>query len=278
MKDYYAILEVPPTASQEEIREQYYFLIQAWHPDKFRNADQRAKAEEKSKELNIAYGVLKDVKKRAEYDRKRSGQPSPLSQEERRRQAQEQGRRKQAEQTQQHASYGRQQRDRAEAEHRPTDHEAEAETQEEWIRVFFEQARRRQSKQPPPQVNKSRHGPIRVLVVDDVVDTRLHVRQLLEGETDIKVVGEASDGVEAVEKFAALMPDVTTICIDTPNMDGVTAAEAIRRKHPLAKVIIISVQNSTNYIRRAMLAGACDYLIKPPRAGELVLAIRLAAG
>ena len=114
-------------------------------------------------------------------------------------------------------------------------------------------------------------------MVDDVADTRMHIRKLLSSETDIKVVGEASDGVEAVEKFISLKPDVTTICINAPAMGGITATEAIHRKHPLAKVIMISGQNSTSYIRRAMMAGACDYLTNPPRAEELKSAIRLAA-
>src|SRR5208337_3020595 len=111
MKDYYAILEVSPTATQEEIREQYYFLIQAWHPDKFRNAEQKAKAEEKSKEVNIAYAVLKDFAKRAEYDRKLSGQPSRVRQAERPQQTEEHRRRKQAEEGQQRPGYERQQRE-----------------------------------------------------------------------------------------------------------------------------------------------------------------------
>ena len=277
MKDYYAILEVPPTATQAEIREQYYFLIQAWHPDKFRNAEQKAKAEEKSKQVNIAYAVLKDSAKRAEYDRKLSGQPSRGRPAERPQPTEEPRRRKPAEEEQPRPSYERGQRERAEEERRRTSNEADASAQEEWIRVFFEQARRRQSKQPPAKVNKSHQAPIRVLVVDDLADARLHIRKLLSSETDIKVVGEASNSVEAVEKFGALMPDVTTVCINIPTM-GITATEAIRRKHPLAKVIMISVQNSTSYIRRAMLAGACDYLIKPPRAEELHSAIRLAAG
>jgi len=278
MKDYYAILEVPPTATQEEIREQYYFLIQAWHPDKFRNPQQKAKAEEKSKEVNIAYAVLKDFAKRAEYDRKLSGQTSRSGKAERQRPTEEHRQRKQAEEEQQRPRYERQPRERAEGERRRTDHEADTSTQEEWIRFFFEQARRRQSKQPPAKVNKSHRAPIRVLVVDDVADTRMHIRKLLGSESDIKVVGEASDGMEAVEKFDALMPDVTTICINMPAMSGITATEAIRRKHPLAKVIMISAQDSTSFIRRAMLAGACDYLTKPPRSEELQSAIRLAAG
>ena len=277
MKDYYDILEVLPTATQEEIREQYYLLIQAWHPDKFRSPRQKAKAEEKSKEINIAYGVLKDIAKRAEYDRKPSGQTSRNVKPERQRPTEEPRRRKQAKEEQQRPGYEQQQAERPEREPRRTDPEADASAQEEWIRSFFEQARRRQSKQPPVNPNKSNPASIRVLVVDDVADTRMYIRKLLSSETDIKVVGEASDGVEAVEKFSSLNPDVTTICINASDMGGITVTEGIHRKYPLAKVIMISVQNSTSYIRRARMAGACDYLTSPPRAEELKSAIRLAA-
>ena len=69
-KSYYQILEVEPAASEQKIREQYLSLVQAWHPDKFSEAQQKARAEEKIKEINIAYDVLKDPAKRAEYDRK----------------------------------------------------------------------------------------------------------------------------------------------------------------------------------------------------------------
>lgn len=263
MKDYYEILEVPPTATQEEIREQYYLLIQAWHPDKFRSPRQKAKAEEKSKEINIAFGILKDIAKRTEYDGKLSGQTSRNVKPERQKPTEERGQRKQAKEEQQRPGYAQQQTERPEREPRHTDNAANASAQQEWIRYFFEQARRRQSKQPPGNPNKSHPVSIRVLVVDDVPDTRMHIRKLLSSETDIKVVGEASDGVEAVEKFSSLKPDVTTICINASAMGGITATEAIHRKHPLAKVIMISVQNSTSYIRRAMMAGACDYLNNP---------------
>jgi curved DNA-binding protein CbpA len=67
-KDYYKILDVNFDASLEKIREQYLFLIQAWHPDKFRAPAQKAKAEEKTKEINEAYDTLSDIKKRARYD------------------------------------------------------------------------------------------------------------------------------------------------------------------------------------------------------------------
>ena len=69
MKDYYAILEVLPDARQEKIKEQWRFLVHAWHPDKFPNPAQKLKAEEKLKEINAAYEILSNPAKRAEYDR-----------------------------------------------------------------------------------------------------------------------------------------------------------------------------------------------------------------
>ena len=76
MKNYYQILEVEPGAPQDEIREQYLFLIQAWHPDKFPQPSQKRKAEEKTKDINAAYDVLRNSAKRAEYDRSiRSSKP-----------------------------------------------------------------------------------------------------------------------------------------------------------------------------------------------------------
>jgi curved DNA-binding protein CbpA len=68
MKDYYQILEIAPSASQDAIKEQYRFLVQAWHPDKFPNPAQKLKAEEKLKEINAAYEFLGNSAKRAEYD------------------------------------------------------------------------------------------------------------------------------------------------------------------------------------------------------------------
>ncbi len=68
MQNYYQILEVERDASPEKIKEQYLFLVQAWHPDKFSKPDQKARAEEKIKEINTAYDVLKSPEKRAAYD------------------------------------------------------------------------------------------------------------------------------------------------------------------------------------------------------------------
>ena len=69
MRSYYEILEVEPDAPQDKIKEQYLFLVQAWHPDKFSIPAQKTKAQEKTKDINAAYGILRNSIKRAEYDR-----------------------------------------------------------------------------------------------------------------------------------------------------------------------------------------------------------------
>ncbi|HNB53758.1 MAG TPA: DnaJ domain-containing protein [Anaerolineales bacterium] len=80
MKNYYKILEIEPTATQEQIRSQYHFLAHAWHPDKFPNLEQKAKAEERLREINEAFSIVSDPIKRADYDSLLNPRPSPPSQ------------------------------------------------------------------------------------------------------------------------------------------------------------------------------------------------------
>jgi len=120
-------------------------------------------------------------------------------------------------------------------------------------------------------------SPIRVLVVDDVMETRANIRKLLDNEPDMQVVGAARTGREAIQLYSELMPDVMTTCINMPEMDGIAATIAICKQHPGARVIILSVQGDQNYMRRALLAGACDYLTKPCVPDELLTSIRQAA-
>jgi pilus assembly protein CpaE len=117
---------------------------------------------------------------------------------------------------------------------------------------------------------------IRVLVVDDVAETRESVRKLLQFESDIEVVAAARTGREAIQFTLETNPDVVLMDINMPDMDGITATEAIRQKMPFVQVVILSVQGDQNYMRRAMLAGARDFLTKPPMPDELVAAIRRA--
>lgn len=117
---------------------------------------------------------------------------------------------------------------------------------------------------------------IRVIIVDDVSETRENVRKLLQFESDVDVVGTARTGKEAIQLSLELNPDVILMDINMPDMDGITATEAIRSKQPTVQVVILSVQSDQNYMRRAMLAGARDFLTKPPMGDELISAIRRA--
>jgi pilus assembly protein CpaE len=117
---------------------------------------------------------------------------------------------------------------------------------------------------------------IRVMIVDDVSETRENVRKLLQFEPDVDVVGVARTGKEAIQLSQDLNPDVVLMDINMPDMDGITATESIRAKQPAIQVIILSVQGDQNYMRRAMLAGARDFLTKPPMGDELISAIRRA--
>jgi len=117
---------------------------------------------------------------------------------------------------------------------------------------------------------------IRVLIVDDVAETRENVRKLLQFEADVEVVGGARTGKEGVQLANELDPDVILMDINMPDVDGITATEMIRQKSAHVQVIILSVQGDQNYMRRAMLAGARDFLTKPPMGDELISAIRRA--
>ena len=117
---------------------------------------------------------------------------------------------------------------------------------------------------------------IRVLIVDDITETRESIKRMLQFDQDIDVIGTARTGREAIEQAQKMKPDVILMDINMPDMDGITATEAIRRKHPYAQVIILSVQNDPNYMRRAMRVGAHDFLPKPPMIDELTAAIRQA--
>jgi len=115
---------------------------------------------------------------------------------------------------------------------------------------------------------------VRVLIVDDVADTRENVRRLLQFEADIEVVGAARTAEEGIQLTGELDPDVVLMDINMPDMDGIAATEAIRQRSPHSQVVILSVQGDQNYMRRAMLAGARDFLTKPPMGDDLISAVR----
>jgi pilus assembly protein CpaE len=116
----------------------------------------------------------------------------------------------------------------------------------------------------------------RVLIVDDIAETRENIRKLLQFEADIEVVAVARTGREAIQLAQEASPDVVLMDINMPDMDGIAATEIIRQKTPSVQVVILSVQGDQNYMRKAMLVGARDFLTKPPMPDELVAAIRRA--
>jgi len=117
---------------------------------------------------------------------------------------------------------------------------------------------------------------INVVVVDDVDESREMILRMLQFDTTIEVVGTGRTGIEAIESAQKLKPDVIVMDINMPDMDGITATEAIRKKVPHIQIVVLSVQNDANYMRKAMLAGARDFLTKPPMIDELTAAIRRA--
>ncbi len=117
---------------------------------------------------------------------------------------------------------------------------------------------------------------IRVLIVDDNAETRENIRKLLQFESNIEVVGTAKSGREAIQLSQEITPDVVLMDINMPDMDGIAATEEIRKKTPSIQVVILSVQGDQNYMRRAMLVGARDFLTKPPMPDDLTAAIRRA--
>jgi pilus assembly protein CpaE len=115
---------------------------------------------------------------------------------------------------------------------------------------------------------------IKVLIVDDIPETRDHLSKLLGFESDVEVVGAAAGGPEAVQMAASVKPDVVLMDINMPGMDGITATEKLAAEVPTAAVIMMSVQGEADYLRRSMLAGAREFLVKPFSSDELTASIR----
>src|SRR6478736_3437326 len=115
---------------------------------------------------------------------------------------------------------------------------------------------------------------IRVLIVDDISETRDHLTKLLGFESDIEVVGSAASGTESLSLAGTLLPDVVLMDINMPDMDGIAATEKLSSQVPTAAVVMMSVQGEADYLRRSMLAGAREFLVKPFSSDELTASIR----
>lgn len=102
----------------------------------------------------------------------------------------------------------------------------------------------------------------RVLIVDDAIFMRMKLKDILE-KNGFQVVAEAQNGIEAIEKYKAEMPDLVTMDITMPEMDGITALKAIRQMDPKAKVIMCSTMGQQTMVMDAIQAGAMDFIVKP---------------
>ncbi|MEC5422682.1 response regulator [Virgibacillus sp. C22-A2] len=112
----------------------------------------------------------------------------------------------------------------------------------------------------------------RILIVDDAAFMRMMIKDILN-KNGFEVVGEAQDGVQAVEKYNELQPDLVTMDITMPEMDGITALKQIKDSHSEAKVIMCSAMGQQAMVIDAIQAGAKDFIVKPFQAERVVEAI-----
>jgi pilus assembly protein CpaE len=115
---------------------------------------------------------------------------------------------------------------------------------------------------------------IKVLIVDDIPETREHLSRLLGLEREIDVAGTAGSGEEAIQMSMDLRPDVIVMDINMPGLDGIATAEIISQRLPASPIIMMSVHGEAEQLKRAMLAGAREFLVKPFSGDEFATSIK----
>jgi len=118
---------------------------------------------------------------------------------------------------------------------------------------------------------------IRILIVDDAAFMRMMIKDILT-KNGYHVVGEAQDGRQAVEKYKELQPDLVTMDITMPEMDGIQALKLIREYDPNAKVIMCSAMGQQAMVIDAIQAGAKDFIVKPFQADRVIEAVKKTVG
>lgn len=113
----------------------------------------------------------------------------------------------------------------------------------------------------------------RILIVDDAAFMRMMIRDILS-KNGYEVVGEAQDGAQAIEKYKELKPDLITMDITMPEMDGISALKEIKKLDGNAKVIMCSAMGQQAMVIDAIQAGAKDFIVKPFQADRVIEAIK----
>lgn len=116
--------------------------------------------------------------------------------------------------------------------------------------------------------------PIRILVVDDHEPWRRFIRSMLENEANLQVIGEASDGLQAIQQARKLRPDLVLLDIGLPTLNGIEAAKRISKLSPKTKIIIVSENRSSDIIGAALSMGARGYVVKSDGGTKLLSAIK----
>ena len=116
---------------------------------------------------------------------------------------------------------------------------------------------------------------MKVLVVDDAAFMRMMIKDILL-KNGYEVVGEATNGVEAMVRYKELAPDLVTMDITMPEMDGITAVREIKKLDPNAKIIMCSAMGQQAMVLEAIQAGARDFIVKPFQADRVIDAVRKA--
>ena len=116
---------------------------------------------------------------------------------------------------------------------------------------------------------------IRVLIADDHTLVRQGIRMLLETQPDLQVVGEASDGLEAIRMSNELKPDLVLMDIAMPTLDGLAATQELKRLQPNTHVLALTMYEDENYFFKVLAAGAGGYVLKRAAASDLITAIHV---
>ena len=115
---------------------------------------------------------------------------------------------------------------------------------------------------------------IRILIADDHSVVRKGIRMLLEDETDVQIVGEASDGDEAIDLLASIDTDVLLLDITMPRMSGLDALKVVSQQYPSVRTLMFSMHSNPDYILKAVQHGAAGYLLKDTGLEEMLRAVR----